>query len=99
MDYINKSMRATRNVESDCSILEMFMNDKKIMEKECHGYVFDKVDLEDGVFHYNVFLPELHLVSKITCRESLKNYERNKFRLYVFHNEEKFKKKIRLQLM
>jgi len=99
MDYINTTMRAIRNVQCDCSILHMCMNDKHLMEKEYEGYVFDKLERADALYQYIVFLPELHLVSKITCRECLDNYERKKFRLYVFHNEEKFKKKIRLQIL
>ena len=45
------------------------------------------------------FLPELKLSSRITLRDNFENFENKKFMLYLFNNEEKFKKKIRLQLI
>jgi len=44
-------------------------------------------------------LPELKLVSRITMRDDLANFEKRKFKLYVFNDEDNFKKKIRLQLV
>jgi len=99
LEYINTTMRSIRNVQCDCNILHMCTNKKDLMEKEYNGYVFDKLERSDALYQYIVFLPELHLVSKITCRENLNNYENRRFRLYLFHNEEKCKKKIRLQLL
>jgi exoribonuclease R len=100
LDYINKTMRAIRNVQSDCGLLHLFSNDEKD-EKDKHyvGFVFDKTERANSLYEYSVYLPELRLVSKMTCFENLENYERKHFRLFLFHNEEKFKKKIRLQLL
>ena len=38
------------------------------------------------------------MTSRITIREDFKNYELKQYKLILFNNEEKFKKKIRLQL-
>jgi hypothetical protein len=69
------------------------------MEKEYDGYVFDKINRNDGLFQYMVFLPELKLSSRITLRDNFENFENKKFMLYLFNNEEKFKQKIRLHLL
>jgi hypothetical protein len=69
------------------------------MEKEYDGYLFDKLERNDGLFQFLVFLPELKMSSRVTIREELENYQSRKFRLYLFHDEENFKKKIRLQLL
>jgi hypothetical protein len=46
-----------------------------------------------------VFLPELKLSSRITLRDNIDNYENKKFKLFLFNDEENFKKKIRLHLL
>jgi hypothetical protein len=69
------------------------------MEKTYNGYVFDKIIRNDGLFQYVVYLPDLKLASRITLRENLDNYTERQYKLYLFHDEEKFKKKIRLQMI
>jgi hypothetical protein len=63
------------------------------------GYCFDKLVRNDGLFQYIVYLPELKMTSKITVREDMENYEMRQYKLFVFNNEEKFKRKIRLQIV
>jgi exoribonuclease R len=99
LEYINTTMRSIRKVQCDCTLLDLCMNDSSVMEKEYNGYVFDKICRNDALFQYIVFLPELKMTSRITLRENFKNYEIKKFKLYLFNNEDKFKKKIRLQLL
>jgi hypothetical protein len=69
------------------------------MEKEYDGYLFDKISRNDGLYQYIVFLPELKLSSRLTLREEFDNFSSKKFKLYLFNDEEKFKRKIRLQLL
>jgi hypothetical protein len=99
LDYINTTMRAIRKVQCDCTLLDMCHNIPEIMEKQYDGYLFDKISRNDGLYQFIVFLPELKLSSRITCRENLDNFDCKKFKLFLFNNEEKFKKKIRLQLL
>ena len=69
------------------------------MEKKYDGYLFDRINRNDGLYQYIVFLPELNLSSRITIRDNFDNFECKKFNLYLFNNEEKFKRKIRLQIL
>jgi hypothetical protein len=69
------------------------------LEKIYDGYCFDKLVRNDGLYQFIVFLPELRLVSRITMRDNLDNYEKRQYKLYLFNDEEKFKRKIRLQLV
>jgi exoribonuclease R len=98
LDYINTTMRAIRKIQTDCSLLDLCNNNIDIMEKYYDGYVFDKIIRNDGLYQYIVFLPELKMTSRITIREDIENYAKKKFKLFLFNNEERFKKKIRLQL-
>jgi hypothetical protein len=69
------------------------------MDKEYDGYIFDKILRNDGLFQFMVFLPELKLSSRITLRDNIENFENKKFKLFLFNDEESFKKKIRLHLL
>jgi hypothetical protein len=99
LEYINLTMRSIRKVQCDCTLLDLCSNNPDILTKEYDGYIFDKIIRTDGLFQYIVFLPDLKLSSRITSREDIANFEARKFQLYIFHNEEKFKQKIRLHLV
>ena len=99
LEYINTTMRSIRKIQIDCSLLDLCNNKPELLNKDYDGYVFDKIIRHDGLYQYIVFLPELKMNSRITIRENMENYDLRKFRLYLFNNEEKFKKKIRLQLI
>jgi exoribonuclease R len=99
LEYINTTMRSIRKIQIDCSLLDLCNNNPELLDKDCDGYIFDKIVRHDGLYQYIVFLPELKMNSRITIRENMENYDNRKFKLYLFNNEEKFKKKIRLQLL
>ena len=99
LDYINITMRAIRKVQSDCTLLDLCNKHPEIMETIYDGYSFDKLNRNDGLFQCIVYLPELKLVSRITTRQDLQNFEMKKYKLFLFNDEEKFKKKIRLHLV
>jgi exoribonuclease R len=99
IDYINVTMRSIRKVQVDCELLDACANNPDILMKEFNGYLFDKVNQNDGLYQYVVYLPDLKLSSRVTLRENLNNYECRQFKLFLFNNEEKSKKKIRLNLI
>lgn len=99
LDYINITMRSIKKVQCDSTLLDLCHNNPDLLEKEYEGYLFDKIIRNDGLFIYIVFLPELKLSSRITMRENFENFICKKFKLFLFNNEEKFKKKIRLHLL
>ena len=103
IDYINITMRAIRKVQNDCNLLDMCTkngdNDPEKMDKLYDGYCFDKLIRNDGLYQFIVYLPELKLTSRITSRENMANYEKQQYKLFLFNNEDKFKKKIRLQVV
>ena len=99
IDYINITMRSIRKVQNDCNLLDLCYNDQRTLEKTYDGFCFDKLAKNDGLYQFMVFLPELRLSSRITVRDNLENYDKKQFKLFIFNNEEKFKRKIRLQLL
>jgi hypothetical protein len=99
LDYINVTMRSIRKVQNECSLLNACYNNPETLEKIYDGYCFDKVVRNDGLYQYIVFLPEIKLASRITTRYNLENYEKKYYKLYIFNNEQNFKRKIRLQII
>ena len=92
-------MRSIRKIQCDSTLLDLCNNTPGVMNAEYDGYVFDKVIRSDGLFQFIVYLPVLKLSSRITTRENIANYEPKKFQLFLFNDEEKFKRKIRLQML
>jgi exoribonuclease R len=99
MDYINVTMRSIRKIQNDCSLLDICFNNPATLDILYDGYCFDKIVRHDGLYQFIVFLPELKMSSRITVRENLNSYEKRQYKLYLFSDEEKCKKKIRLQLV
>jgi exoribonuclease R len=99
MEYINISMRSIRKIQNDCQLLSLCIHEPSKLEKEYEGYCIDKIVRNDGLFQFIVYLPEIKLTSRIIVREDIPNFEKRFFTLYLFNNEEKFKKKIRIQLV
>jgi exoribonuclease R len=99
IDYINTTMRSIRQVQNDCNLLEMCFNNDSVIDKIYDGYCFDKSITDNNFFQYMVFISELRISSRIIINHEFDNYTQHKFKLFLFNDEEKFKKKIRLQLI
>ena len=76
LEYINTTMRAIRKVQIDCNLLNLCFNNPDILEPHYDGYCFDKLERNDGLYQYIVFLPELKITSRVTLRENLDNYDK-----------------------
>ena len=99
IDYINTTMRSIRKVQNECNLLNLCQNNPEMINKKYDGYCFEKIVKNDGLYQYFVFLPELNISAKISTNENIKVYEKYEYKLFLFNDEEKFKKKIRIQLV
>jgi exoribonuclease R len=99
LEYINTTMRAIRKIQSDCCLLEMCTNRPEVCDEEYDGYIFDKIVRNDGLFQYIVYLAKVKTVSRITSRYDLDNYKKYKFKIFIFHEEDSLKKKVRLHFV
>jgi exoribonuclease R len=99
LDYINTTTRSIRKIQYDCSLLHMCLQDDTIIEKIYKGYIFDKLMRDDALYKYMVYLPEIKMVSPITLRNEIDNYDTKNFKLFVVTGEDNIKKKIRIQLL
>ena len=97
LDFINLTMRSVRKVQSDCSLLHMYVND--VLSQSYSGCMFDKTKRDDERFSYMVYIPKLKIVSRITTIDDFENYSMKQFTPHLFMDEAKLKKKIRLQIV
>ena len=97
LDYVNTSMRSIRKIQTDCALLDRCFNNPEIMEKIYVGTIFDKIQRQDGTINYMVYLHELKLLSRIShSYTQLDNYEKYNFNIYLFEDEDKVRKKIKV---
>lgn len=99
LEYVNVTMRAIRKIQIDCSMLHMCFTNPEVIEKAHDGFVFDKIQRNDGLYQYIVYLPELKMASRITVRSEVDNFKKKKFQIYLFMDQNKLKQKIRLQMV
>ena len=96
MDYINDSMRSIRKVQNDCSLLNLCSTNKELTKKSLKGFVFDKIQRNDELYQYLVYIPEIKMINRVTTAEDLINLSKYKFQIYIFMDEIKLKQKIRI---
>jgi hypothetical protein len=73
-------------------MLDLFTN---LKNKIFDGYIINK----ETINKYNVYLPELKLFSTINSLNEITNFDKKQFKLFLFHDENQLKQKIKLQLI
>ena len=96
LDYINLTTKKIRRVQTECDLLNLCTNNVDVMEREYDGYLFNKVVSDDGSFQYSVFLPDLKMTSRVILADGELEFSCRRFKLFLFKNEENFKRKIRI---
>jgi exoribonuclease R len=99
VSYINTTTKSIKKVQNECNLLHLCTSDPTILEKVWNGYVFDIVEHNNGLFQYIIYILELKIFGKIVLREKLDLYCKGQFKLFIFNNEAKMKRKIRLQFI
>ena len=97
LDYVNNTMNSIRKIQVDCSLIDLCNNNEDLLINEYDGYLFDKIFKNDGLIRYMVYLPALKLSSRINLKENFDNFEKKKFKIFIY-TDERYKKKIRLNL-
>ena len=99
LEFVNTSMRSIRKVQNECELLTRCINDINILNATHNGIVFDKLMKNDGLYSYMVYLEDLKMLSRIIITENLDNYSSHIFKMYLFEDEDKVQRKIRIQII
>ena len=97
LTYINESMRSIRKVQNNCNTLHRCLNDDTILGKEYNGCIIDKMERNNGIYQYIVYLVDLNIVSKFMSIEEYELYTESVYKLFYFEDKDSLKKKVRLQ--
>ena len=96
LDYINTTMRSIRKVQNNCSLLEKCVKEDN---PQYDGFLFDKMERNDGLFQYMVYLPELRMTNRLVSQFLYKNYSKHLFKIYTFLDEDRLKQKVRIDII
>ena len=103
IEYINTSMRSIRKVQTDCDLLYRCHTNPEIMSDIHQGIVFDRMERSEGTCSYMVYLDKLKMLSRINIpihmNIKLSNYCQREFKIFIFEDENKVHKKLRLQIV
>jgi exoribonuclease R len=98
IDFLNESMRSIRKIQMECDLMDRCFTRPELLETIHSGIVFDKVFIESKqTYQYMVYCEKIQLMTRMVMEKEVDNYSLASFRLFLFENEDKTKKKIRLQ--
>ena len=90
-------MKAIRKVQNCCELLRICVEDNFEKKKIYKGFIFDRMERNDGLFQYMIYLPEIKMVNRLIARQNKECLSSNNFKLFTFLDESNFKQKIRVE--
>lgn len=96
ISFINETMRSIRKVQSECYLLHRCNEEPELLENIHTGFIFDKMQRTDMMFQYQVYLLDIKIVKKLISVTDMEVNSINKFKLYLFMDEQCFYNKIRI---
>ena len=66
------------------------------MQHPHQGIIFERVQIQDGLYTYMVHLSDLNILGRIVTHEKYVNYQSLEFRIFVFKDADTLYKKIRI---
>ena len=98
MDSINRDMKSIRKIQVNCELLYKFYNNMISENDSYTSMIIDKQRKETG-YSYTVYVKELKMISKTKSQREYQLYTDLACKLYLFQDEHKIKKKIRLEIV
>jgi len=98
LEEINRRIKSARKVQIDCELLHRCTAHPEWMQHPHRGVIFERFERLDGTYSYMVHLSDLNILGRIVSADKYVNYSSLEFRLFVFHDAEKIRRKIRLAI-
>jgi exoribonuclease R len=95
LDLVNRATKNIRKTQMDCELLAL-AEKNEFLDKEFSGILFDQ-NFVSGKYEYTVYLEEIKMFSRIKFEECIENFTKSQFRIFVFDDEDRLCRKIRLQ--
>lgn len=100
LPLINQTMKSIRKVQIDCDVLHKCTVHPEWMQHKHRGVIFDRtLKPDDGLYGYMVHLVDLDILGRVVSPEKYVNYQTMEFKIFVFEDAEKLRRKIRLGIV
>lgn len=93
LDLVNRATKDIRKTQMDCELLALA---ERGFTNNLSGILFDR-NFVSGKYEYTVYLEEIKMFSRIKFDECIENFTKSQFRIFVFDDEDRLCRKIRLQ--
>jgi exoribonuclease R len=93
LDLVNRATKDIRKTQMDCELLALA---ERGFTNNLSGILFDR-NFVSGKYEYTVYLEEIKIFSRIKLDECIENFTKSQFRIFVFDDEDRLCRKIRLQ--
>ena len=94
LDLVNRATKDIRKTQMDCELLVLA---ERGFTNDLSGILFDR-NFVSGKYEYTVYLEEIKMFSRIKTENCIENFTKSQFRIFVFDDEDRLCRKIRLQL-
>jgi hypothetical protein len=101
IDLLNESATSIRRVQNNCELMCFCHRDPSLLQCHFRGIIFEKLETSQLFMKkYSVFCPQLKLLTHVIVENGeLDVGDEAFFKLYLFDNEDKTKKKVRIQYL
>jgi exoribonuclease R len=93
LDLVNRATKDIRKTQMDCELLALA---ERGFTNNLSGILFDR-NFVSGKYEYTVYLEKIKMFSRIKLDECIENFTKSQFRIFVFDDEDRLCRKIRLQ--
>jgi hypothetical protein len=98
LNLINKNVKLIRRTQMDCELLQR-CKEVDVVGKQFRGVIIDLCEVDYGFYEYTVYLEELKLLAKVRSADFVGVHSVATFSMFVFDDEDKLYKKVRLQMV
>ena len=95
LDEVNRATKDIRKTQMDCELLALV--NKNGCPQEFSGILFDRTAVS-ARYEYAVYIEELKMFSRIKMEDRIENFTKSQFRIFVFEDEDRLCRKIRLKI-
>ena len=94
LDSVNSATKEIRKCQMDCELLALA---EKNEYSEFSGILFDRQ--HKGLYEYSVYLEQFKMFSRVKTEKFIENFTKSDFKIFVFNDEDRLCRKIRLQII
>jgi exoribonuclease R len=98
LNLINKNVKLIRRTQMDCELLQR-CKEVDVVGKQFNGVIIESCEVDYGFYEYTVYLEELKLLAKVRSADLAGVHSVATFSMFVFDDEDKLYKKVRLQMV